>query len=483
MSESVEVTTSLERELTEQRRWRLRPRYARTKIFDRLLRNEFLSADEQRANESRALARILRFAAAEVPYYRELFSAHGLSPRDIASADDLPKLPLLDKDLVRQNDARLRPAHLPPGEQAFGIFSTSGTTGQPTKVHHTANSNAMFTYLAQRQYRWCRFDPGKTAAFVRTPRDLPRTPEGGLYPDGETCRLQNWRYVGQIFETGPWIGLTMSTPVERQIEWLRAHRPAYLCTHASWLEHLCFATGGEVLAESLESVLAIVEDLRPSARRFVERSLGVPVHQNYGMNEVGLMAMRCTAGRYHVHTEHCLIEILDPDGQPCAPGTSGRIAVTALRNPAMPLIRYDTDDMAEAVDGPCPCGRSLPSFGELTGRYRRYICLPEGSYPLFRAVRGAINELPSDTIRAMRQFQMHQYRDGRFELRVAATGPLPLAFHEAVRAAWDAALGGRSETFEVIEVDEIPRGPNGKFQDFTSDYMPPPDGGPTGTDA
>ncbi len=472
------IATDLACEREEQGRWRLRPRYAKVKVFDQLVDGEFLPQDEQRRRQSRALSRIIEFAAAEVPYYRDLFAARGLGVRDIQSPDDLVKLPVLGKESVHANHDRLRPARLPRGERLHGIFSSSGTTGQPTKIFQTASSNAMFSYLGQRQYRWCRFDPGKTIAFLRYPGDFPAPRGGGAYPDGVTYRLPRWRYAGFFFETGPWLGLTITTPVERQIEWLRDQRPAYLCTHASWLEQLCYAAAGETVADSLESVLGISEDLRAPARRFVERALDVPVHQNYGMNEIGLMAMRCAAGRYHVHAEHCLIEIVDEEGQPCPPGETGRIAVTALRNPAMPLIRYDTDDMAEALDGLCPCGRSLPSFGNLTGRYRRYLSLPEGSYQLFLALRTAVNDLPGDTVRALRRFQVHQYRDGRFELRLMVAGPLPPAFYEGVRAAWAAAIGTRTETLSVVEAEEIPRGRGGKFQDFTSDYMLAPDSEP-----
>ena len=209
-------------------------------------------------------------------------------------------------------------------------------------------------------------------------------------------------------------------------------------------------------------------------RQRIERVFATPVHQVYGLNEIGLVAVRCVAGRYHVHSEHCVVEIVDEDGQPCPLGRPGRISVTALSNAAMPLIRYDTDDQAEAVAGPCPCGRTLPAFVNLFGRYRRHASLPEGSYALYLALKKAVNEMSDDLARNMRQFQVHQYRDHRMELRLATVGPLPAAFHERIRAVWEDAIGDRVDTLAIVEVDDIPRPPNGKFQDFTSDYMPDP---------
>ena len=469
------IRTDLAREREEQARWRLRPRFGDVRTFDQLIENEFLPEEKQRALQNRQLAHVIRHAVAEVPYYRELFEARRLTPADVGTLADLPKLPLLDKVLVRENETRLQPVKLPRGERNYGVFSSSGTTGHRTRIRQTVSSNAMYTYLSQRNYRWFRFDPSKTLAFIRAAPDLPRQRNGSFLPDGVPCIRRRWRYAGTHFETGSWLGMTTTTPVEQQIRWLHDTRPTYLGSHASWLEHISYATGGHTPVDSLEAVIGIVEQMTPPMRERIERVFAVPVHQSYGLNEVGLVAVRCAAGNYHVHVEHCIVEIVDEDGQPCAPGVPGRIAVTALRNPAMPLIRYDTDDLAEMVTGPCPCGRTLPAFTGLTGRYRRYVSLPEGSQGLFLALRRAINALPDEAVRNLRQFQVHQFRDDRFELRLATAGPLPAAFRERVHAAWEAAIGDRRETLSIIEVDEIPRGPGGKYQDFTSDYMPAPD--------
>jgi len=472
------VRTDLELEPEEQRRWRLHPRFASLGTFDRLVENEVLSEDERAARQAEALTRVVRFASTAVPYYQDLLETLRLSPGDIQKPSDLHKLPLLDKGMVAGHEKRLRARALPRGERVFGKTSSSGTTGQPTNVVHSTSSNSMFTFLTQRNYRWFRLDPLKSLAFIRTAVDLPRMPGGREHSDDTTIRLHRWRYAGQFFKTGPWFALTMTTPVERQIEWLQEIRPAYLGSHASWLENLTYATGGRRPVDSIEAVIGVVEQMLPTMRERVERVFEVPVHQAYGLNEIGLVASRCAAGRYHVHSEHCIVEIVDREGNPCPPGEPGRIAVTALRNLAMPLFRYDTDDLAEAAIGPCPCGRTLPAFVGLLGRYRRHASLPAGSYALFLSLRGAVAEMPELLVRNMRQFQVHQYRDGRIDLRLETVGPLPAAFYERIHAAWAETIGDRTEILTTVEVDDIPRPPNGKLQSFTSDYMADPTNDP-----
>ena len=467
--------TSFESEMAEQGRWRLRPKYAGFGLFDRLVANEFLSLERQVGWQRQAISSLVRYAAERVPYYRRLLRDLGLSPDDIRGPRDLPRLPPLTKSVVCDRGEELLSEALPRGERRLGYFSSSGTTGRPAKVLHTASSNEMFSYLNQRQLRWFRFDPAKTYAVIRLASQLPRRRGSAtLNPDGETLCMAQWRYVGRFFETGPYVCFNVTNPVERQLAWLAEHRPAYLMTYSETLEHLAFAAADERPADSLEGLFAISEQLTASMRRRVERVFGTTVHQNYGLNEVGQVAVRCAAGRYHVHTEHCHVEIADDDGQPRAPGEVGRILVTAFRNPAMPLIRYDTGDLAEAVDGPCPCGRTLPAFGEIAGRYSRIAFLPEGTLGYVAAVREALETMPIEHSRPLRRFQIHQYRDNSFELRLVAAGSMPAEFHRIVRQAWRSAVGERGYPLDIVEVEQIARGPGGKFQDFTSDYFPAP---------
>lgn len=444
--------------------------------FDRLLENEFATPAQQRLAEQKALTALIRFAAAEVPHYRDLFRRMDLSPKDLIFPDDLCYLPVLTKREVYENEMRLKPDTLPDGAKTYGFVKSSGTTGRPTRVLQSVQSNNMFTLLGQRQFRWFRFDPAQTLATIRLASHLPRLADGTMIPDGSTHSLSRWRHVGRFFYTGPERCFTVTNGVERQLAWLDRLQPAYLLSYSESLEHLALACAGHSPLHRLRGLCAISEQLTPSMRRRIERTFGVPVHQNYGLNEIGRVAVRCPAGRYHVHTEHCIVEIVDDEGRTCPPGRTGRVVVTALANPTMPLIRYDTDDVAEAVDGPCPCGRSLPAFGELSGRYSRIAYLPDHTLAYVGALREALEQTPDELTVHMRQYQIHQYRDNHFELRLRTIGPMPAGFEMRIDQAWRDAVGESRLPLTITRVEEIERSPGGKFLDFTSDYVPEPDG-------
>lgn len=466
--------STLETERAEQRRWRFRSDRPQMAVFDRLVDNEFLPPAELRGRQDKALTLMVAFAVEQVPYYRELFERLSLSPGDVARVEDLAKLPLLSKRLILENERRLQAANLPPGERIFGVFASSGTTGRPTRVMHTQNSNLMFSVMGQRHVRWCRWDPMARVAEIRLPHQLPKKPDGEEYGAGETCRLPGWRYLGRIFETGPYLGLSVFTPMEERIDWLYREKPEHLTAASEILEQLAFACMDRPRLDSLVSTRAISEQLTEPMRRRITETFKVPVHQNYGLNEVGIVAGLCPAGRYHVNTEHCIVEILDDDLQPCSPGTAGRLVVTALMNPAMPLIRYDTDDVATAIEGDCPCGRSLPGFENIVGRYSRIAFLPPGTLVYVEALRDELLVMPQELVRNLRQFQVHQFREGGFEMRLCTVGPLSAAFGERIMAAWAAAVAGKDLPLKLVEVAEIERPPSGKYQDFTSDFVPAP---------
>jgi phenylacetate-CoA ligase len=210
-------------------------------------------------------------------------------------------------------------------------------------------------------------------------------------------------------------------------------------------------------------------------RRRVESGFGVRVRQNYGLNEIGPVAPECEAGRFHIHTEHCWVEIVDDAGHAVAPGETGRLLVTSLNNAAMPLLRYDTGDLATAVSGDCRCGRSLPSFGGIVGRYSRIAFLPEGTLTLVGMLRETIETMPAAAMNGVRQFQIHQNRDRSFVLRVISNLALPDLFRQSVMQRWNADARALNPALDIVRVDALARAPGSKFQVFTSDFMPAPD--------
>jgi len=107
------MPTSLDEKRAEQRRWCLRREWAHVDWPDRLLAAEFLSEDEQHARQAEALRRLIRFCAAGVPFYHEVFRRLGMGPDDVRGVADIVRLPVLTKLDVQDRAAELRPRTAP----------------------------------------------------------------------------------------------------------------------------------------------------------------------------------------------------------------------------------------------------------------------------------------------------------------------------------------------------------------------------------
>ncbi|MEQ8354589.1 MAG: hypothetical protein RH942_03555 [Kiloniellaceae bacterium] len=461
--------TSLAREMDEQHSWRLLPQFADLRVFDQLLANEFRDPEDIARGQATAVSRILEFAAAKVPYYRRLFDSLGIVPRRGQGLAVLGRLPLLTKADVQDHKEALRATALPQGQKVYGWAASSGTTGRPTRVLHSVESNLMYNYLEQRQLRWFRWNPRGLRADIRISTQFP--PTGTQEPPqlGSSFRMNRWRYVGQFFETGDYTGLCVTAPLEAQIEWLQGLRPAYLMAYPSTFERLAHALGPAAGDIGLRGVYAISEQITASMRRRIEGGFGLAVDQTYGLNEAGKVAQRCRAGRYHVNAEHCYVEILDNEGVPCKAGESGRLVITSLRNLAMPLLRYDSGDLAEAVEGDCPCGMTLPSFGPITGRYRRMAGAPEGTSLQVFLLKKALESMPPEVCANLRQYQIRQKRDGSYVILLKIAAALPDAFEDRLQHAWRRELPDERPGLVLQTVEDIPLSPSGKVEDFISD--------------
>lgn len=465
--------TSLARERDEQARWRLRPNCAGMQVFDGMVATEFRDPDALHAQQDRELASLLAFASRQVPYYRALFERLKIDPHEKAGFRTLQRLPILTKQDVQQNESALQALELPSAHKTWGWFRSSGTTGRATRVLHSVASNLAFSFLVQRQFRWFRWDPRQLRAEIRTHTLLPPRADGRPQRPGAACRQPAWRYAGRFFETGPQIGLCVTNPVDGQLAWLLKEQPAYLTANASIIDRLAWYAEDKKMPASLLGTHAISEQMTSMMRQRIQRIFQAPVDENYGLNEIGIVALRCHAGRFHVQVEHCAVEILDDDGAPVGPGTVGRLVVTALNNLAMPLLRYETGDLAQPADTACPCGRSLPAFAEIVGRYRRLAGLPADTMDKILALKVAVRDAPMDVGQYLQEYQIHQRSDGSYDLLLHVPGdPLPATFDEWMQRCWSQKFSPEAPPLRLVVVTRIPASKSGKPQEFVSDFSP-----------
>jgi phenylacetate-CoA ligase len=430
-----------------------------------LERSERLPAAELRRHQFRQLEALLAHAAVHAPYWREVLPASGVRPGSPLTEEIWRRIPVLSRAALQQHGEAMRARSVPAFHGAVHKTSTSGSTGSPVTVLKTELSLLMFEAIALRDAFWQRRDFAGTLAIVYS--------MGGKIPrDGR--RLAHWNQaIGSTLAGGPAVIFENTRPVPDLARALARLDPDYLMIYPTLLAELAREAGRQGLRfPSLAGIVTYAEHLGEDVRAAAAARFGVRIADIYSSEETGYLALQCPDGPgYHVQSEAVLLEVLNENGAECAPGEVGRVVVTPLHNFALPLIRYDIGDLAEA-GAACACGRGLPVLTRILGRNRNLLQAPDGTrfWPRFTPLYEELN-LP------IRQFQVIQRAPERLELKLVTARPLAAAEEEQARAMLR-RLCRHDYAVEITYHAAIPRGPGGKFEDFISEVARAPEGPP-----
>jgi phenylacetate-CoA ligase len=314
-------------------------------------RMEALQLDRLRA----CVARVL---AAVPPLASRLRDAGLGDARDLRSLADLRRLPFTTKTDLRD--------HYPfgllgvPRDQVIRIHASSGTRGKPTVAAYTRNDLAVWSEVVAR----CLVMAGARAGMV-----VHNAYGYGLFTGG----------LG-FHQGAELIGCTV-LPIsggftQRQVMLLQDFGGAVLCATPSYALNI---------AEALERASIDPRELRLELGMFgaepwtepmrgeIERRLGLTAINVYGLSEIVGPGVSCECREVrdgaHIHEDHFLPEIIDPDtGEPLPPGREGELVFTPVTKEALPLIRYRTGDIAALDAAPCACGRTTVRMSRVRGR-------------------------------------------------------------------------------------------------------------------
>ncbi len=406
------------------------------------------------AHQLRQAERLIAHAARTVPFYRErLAGLAAPSPGGLTFAA-WRTLPVLERRDIQDRGPELVARSLPAGHGRRVQYTTSGSMGRPIRVQGSGVSHAFRRALKLRGNFWHRRDfSGRLAAIQRLSPGIRRL----MAAPGPVAWAAG-------YPTGPMLHRDIAGPVDDHLDWLVECDPDYLLTYPTFARALALRAYERGLRlPRLREVDTMGEAMGAGVREAVARAWSVPVIDMYAAQEVGPIAIQCPSGEhYHVQAESLLVEVIDDDGRPVEPGGEGRVVVTPLHNFAMPLIRYEIGDRA-VLGGACGCGRGLPVLERILGRARNMVTLPSGERTWARISGAALLE-----IAPLRQIQMVQRSREAIDVSLVTTRPLTAAEEDALRAALTEALN-HPFPFRLHYVDEIPRSPGGKFEDFRSE--------------
>jgi phenylacetate-CoA ligase len=132
--------------------------------YQKLLHNQWKSYNELELEQEKQLQKMISFAYTYVPYYHKLFNVLKLSPQDIKSIEDLEKLPLLTKDIIKENWNDFLPTNL--NKINYYNWSTGGSTGSPFKFRLEKFDRFLSGAMLYRGWSYGGFELGDKMVFL-----------------------------------------------------------------------------------------------------------------------------------------------------------------------------------------------------------------------------------------------------------------------------------------------------------------------------
>jgi len=292
-----------------------------------------------------------------VPFYRKKFDDIGFNPDDLASLDDLRKLPFTAKSDLREN----YPYGLfaVPLREVVRVHASSGTTGMSTVVGYTRNDIKTWSNLVGRVL---------TAGGVTADDVIQISFNYGLFTGAFGLHYGAERVGASVIPMS-------SGNTKRQIKIMQDFKTTALVSTPSYAM-LIADTIREMNIDpnslSLKWGLFGAEPWSDAMRKELEQKLMIKATDNYGLSEVmgpGVAGECLQQNGLHINEDHFLVEVIDPDTlQPVKLGEAGELVVTTLTKEAFPMIRYRTRDLTRLMPEPCPCGRTLRRMSRVMGR-------------------------------------------------------------------------------------------------------------------
>ncbi|WP_210593117.1 phenylacetate--CoA ligase family protein [Streptomyces sp. GESEQ-35] len=391
---------------------------------------ETMPREQLGALQEERILELVEYAYGHSAFYRELWDAHGVHPRDIRSLDAFrTRVPFITKDMIRAHRARtgdpfggllcVRP------DELTSVSSSSGTTGDPE----------FFAEI------WEGAPPLVTAQ-VRDLWELGLRPgDRVLSPPGTFRNLMDPGYQALgavVIEVDTWMGRMADV-----VEALREYRPAYLqmmYPQMVELEHLAEKTDLKEAFSSLKGASCAGQPLSRKMRERIVSDWGIDVYEYTSAADTGT-AWECREhDGFHLWEDTVFAECVDVKGNEwddVTEGDLGELVATDLDNRAAPLIRYRSEDLVRLSRDRCGCGRTHARMW-VAGR-RGDETLVRGRSVVLRDIWQAVEDQPEtgagvfQIVRARREVDELRLRVGYDPGRTADVDALEGRLSEAVR--------------------------------------------------
>jgi len=217
--------------------------------------------------------------------------------------------------------------------------------------------------------------------------------------------------------------------------------------------------------QSLKYCIVTAELLTEQNRKLLEKSFGLPIINEYGVSEVGLVGFDNPSGDMIFSDETLAVDSISIDSS-----DYDNLIITNLNNRAMPFVKYNIGDLATIIQNPKKNKNRIIS--NIIGRQNDMIHLPHGKkLPGFSIVKPFDYFLFENThkfLKKIKEFIFRQNKDKEIVLDLVIRDELDANEIEIIRNFVLNELKNKINVHINI-VDKIKKQRSGKLKQFISE--------------
>ncbi|RJQ27870.1 MAG: phenylacetate--CoA ligase family protein [Peptococcaceae bacterium] len=416
-------------------------------MYRELRQNQWKTYEELRQEQEKQLRRIISFAYENVPYYRKLFNALRIIPGDIKGIKDLEGLPILTKEIIKQNRADFRPVNLK--KIKYYESATGGSTGTPFKYRLERFDKFLSAALLYRGWGYGGYELGDRTVLLANAALSPGVKSKLAVITQEIARNIRKLSAFDMDDKG----------IKSYIKVMNSFKPKFIrgCASSIYFFARWIAKNRPALHQPV-AVFTTAEKLYPVMREMIKDAFKCNVYDTYGLNDGGVSAFECPDySGLHIDTERSVMEVVDENGEQLENG-EGKILATSLYNYAMPFIRYDTGDLGRITINTCRCGRGYKLLQEVIGRNFDILVTPEG-----KGIHGCFfTNTILEYCPGIKEYQVVQERLDRIVVKIFPEEDFKENQLDKVKEVIRKRSKGWQVEFEFV--DKIDRTSSGKYQ-------------------
>jgi len=399
------------------------------------------SPEKIRSYQDRCLRSFVKHSAKTVAYYRSKFKEWEIDPESIRTLEHLKRIPSLSKEQVQ--DCRLDLVSTAKFSSRKRVIHTSGTTGGGLQLVTTSQAIRHQWAVWWRYFRWHGIQPGTLCAYFGGRSVVPWSQTNPPF----------WRYNypgRQILFSGYHMG---PRTLPFYVDEMRKKRPPWLHGYPSHLALLAahIMEHNVDLGYQIRWMTTGAESLLEHQADLMEQAFGLRPRQHYGMAEAVANISECPRGSLHVDEDFSAVEFVPH------PHVLGyKIIGTNFTNPAMPLLRYDVEDMVALAEDSCSCGLPGRVVLRIDGRREDYVILRNGTRI------GRMDHIFKN-MTSIREAQISQREIGQIIVHVVKAGSYTHKDEMALKREAVKRVGADTEV-KIEYVDAIKRTKTGKLR-------------------